>query len=77
MEYTAGTSVMLGIGPALQIYPWPDEGLSFDLRLGYGREDWAHTGLFVGGGAGFGFWIGDEWSLGPTASLLYFRGSGG
>jgi outer membrane autotransporter protein len=62
-------------------YPDPLAGLNVHAFIGYGRlsltidgqdQDIGDlTGVVLGAGAGYDFWVGKQWSLGPAARLTY------
>jgi hypothetical protein len=87
---TNGTSI--GVGGILffaNYYPDPRSGLNLQASLGLGGfnqnvddegPDYPDiSGMLVGLGAGYDFWVGDEWSIGPTFVLTYgsMRGDDG
>ncbi len=62
-------------------YPNPKEGLNFQALVGYGQLSLTIDnesqnigdigGLVLGAGLGYDFWVGKQWSIGPSARLLY------
>lgn len=70
------------LGPFLDWYPNPKNGLHFQLALGLasmsagfpgtgpGKADYAAFGGGVVLGAGYEWWIGDEWSVGALARVM-------
>jgi len=71
---------LLGIGPYVDFYPNPAEGLHFQGMVGWGALEASRngnaggsdpTGLIMQIGAGYDFWVGDEWSIGPMARFAY------
>jgi len=71
---------MIGIGPFVDVYPDPAGGLHFLGFFGWGGLETSYqgdaggsdpTGLVVVLGAGYDFWIADEWSVGPLARFTY------
>jgi outer membrane autotransporter protein len=66
-------------------YPQPTGGLNLHGSVGYGSasvtvdgttRDAGTSGIVLGVGAGYDFWIGKEWSLGPQFRLTYAHLSG-
>jgi hypothetical protein len=63
------------------IYPDPQAGLNLQVVLGYGGLSLTVDGesqpigdidgLVLGAGIGYDFWVGKQWSIGPSARLLY------
>lgn len=76
-----GTLLVLGVGAFADYYFDPHSGGHVQLLLGFAAADFVRasgssggsdpTGLMVGLGGGYDFWIGDEWSIGPFARILY------
>jgi outer membrane autotransporter protein len=71
---------LVGIGPYVDFYPNPAEGLHFQGMVGWGALERTingnsggndPTGLIMQIGAGYDFWVGDEWSIGPLARFAY------
>jgi hypothetical protein len=71
---------LIGIGPYVDFYPNPAEGLHFQGMVGWGGLETSvngnvggsdPTGLIMQIGAGYDFWVGDEWSIGPMARFAY------
>jgi hypothetical protein len=71
---------MIGIGPFVDVYPDPKSGLHFLGFAGWGGLEASvngnvggsdPTGLVAILGAGYDFWIADQWSVGPLARLTY------
>lgn len=61
-------------------YPQPSNGFYVHGSVGYGAasvtvddvtRDTNTSGIVLGVGAGYDFWIADEWSLGPQLRLTY------
>lgn len=73
------------IGPFLQYYFDPKSGFYLQGFVGYveaktryeiGGTDYQSedtTGIGFGFGLGYDFWVGDQWSIGPEARLLYAK----
>jgi hypothetical protein len=67
------------IGPYVNFYPDATQGLYFLGMVGYGAESYTQnggSGQSPGGpafalGAGYDFWVGDEWSLGVLGRFTY------
>jgi hypothetical protein len=77
---TGSTSLsLLTIGPYVNYYLDPAEGLYFLGMIGYGAESYTQNGASgnsPGGpafalGAGYDFWVSDEWSLGVLGRFTY------
>lgn len=77
-----GTMLFVGIPFFVTYYLLgPAEGLFVQGMLGGGAVDFVSTegqsggndptGLIVGLGVGYDFWIGNEWSVGPMARLVH------
>jgi hypothetical protein len=71
---------LIGIGPYVDFYPDPTEGLHFQGMVGWGVLDAsvdgasggsAATGVIMQLGVGYDFWVGDQWSIGPLARFAY------
>jgi hypothetical protein len=71
---------LIGIGPFVDVYPDPTSGLHFLGFFGWGGLEASvegnvggsdPTGLVAVIGAGYDFWIADEWSVGPLARFTY------
>lgn len=66
------------MGPFVQYYPDPSSGLNLRLVLGYALamatdddlDDAAH-GFGFSASVGYGWWIGEEWSLGVAGRFTY------
>lgn len=82
IEGTAdGDLLFAGVGLFADYYLDPHKGLHFQGMIGFSAADFVAsngtsggndpTGTFFGIGAGYDFWIGDEWSIGPFARVLY------
>ncbi|MEZ4220962.1 MAG: autotransporter domain-containing protein [Polyangiaceae bacterium] len=82
VETTAdGTMLLAGLSLFGQYYFDPAEGFFLQGQLGYAVLDFVNsngssggndpTGFLVGVGAGYDFWIGEQWSVGPVARFLY------
>ncbi len=74
------TLTLIGIGLFADIYPNPHEGLHFQPFFGWGGLDASYqgndggsdpTGMVLGIGAGYDFWVGNEWSIGPMFRFAY------
>ncbi|HMR10312.1 MAG TPA: autotransporter domain-containing protein [Polyangiaceae bacterium] len=76
-----GTLIMAATALFANYYLDPTEGLFFQGLLGFAVVDFVTaggqsgsndpTGFLLGAGAGYDFWIGDEWSVGPLARVIY------
>lgn len=76
-----GTLIFSGIAAFADYYFDPHGGGHAMLLLGFAAADSVSsegssggndpTGPMVGIGGGYDFWIGDEWSVGPVARVLY------
>lgn len=67
-------------------YPEPTSGLYLHGAVGYASasltiedttRDVGTSGIVLGVGAGYDFWVGKEWSLGPQFRLTYAHLAGG
>jgi hypothetical protein len=79
----SGTARLSTVGLFATFYPNPEQGLYFDVLLGYAEGDYeltvgsvtvtseTSTGYALGAGIGYDFWVGDQWSLGPAFRLHY------
>lgn len=65
-----------------QYYPDPRGGLYLHGSLGYGsasvtvngeKHDTDESGVALGLGVGYGFWVGEEWSIGPQFRFTFAR----
>lgn len=74
------TLYLIGIGAFVDVYPDPTDGLHFLGFLGWGGLEASvdgdvggsdPTGMVLTLGAGYDFWIGDEWSVGPLGRFTY------
>ena len=79
-EATDVTLYVFGIGPFISFYPNPHEGLHFDALVGFGGLQASYqdevssnnpSGLLLSVAAGYEFWVGDEWSIGPEFRFGY------
>ena len=84
-EYSAGAvpgAILLSmLGPFIDFYPKPDLGFHLEASLGlarvvvgdgHGKLDAVDTtGLGLMAGAGYEWWIGDQWSIGPLLRVQY------
>src|SRR5262249_44784112 len=79
---TAKTSAAGLVGPFIDVYPNPKQGFHFQAAIGFtsvtpGKSNTIITHDVTGGGfgamAGLGIegWIGDEWSMGVLARVMY------
>lgn len=76
-----GTLIFAGIGAFVSYYLDPQQGFHLQGRFGFAALDFITddgrsggndpTGIMLGLGAGYDFWIGSEWSVGPFARVLY------
>jgi hypothetical protein len=71
---------VFGIGPFVDFYPNPNDGLHFQGMLGFGALETSSegnasgsdpTGLLLSLGGGYEWWVGREWSIGAMARLVY------
>lgn len=71
---------LVSIGPFVEFYPDPNDGLHFRAMVGWGALERSAegnaggsdpTGLVLSAGGGYDFWVGDEWSIGPMAKFTY------
>lgn len=72
---------IVGIGPFVDFYPDPTGGLHFQVLPGWGGLESASssgnvggsdpTGLVLSLGAGYEWWLGDQWSAGVMGRLIY------
>jgi outer membrane autotransporter protein len=82
-EASDTTFSVSGIGPFLQYYFDPKSGFYLQGFIGYVSAQTRYeiagdeyesedtTGAGFGFGLGYDFWVGDQWSIGPEARLLY------
>ncbi|HEY5955861.1 MAG TPA: hypothetical protein VIV60_04880 [Polyangiaceae bacterium] len=81
-DVSSGVSSMylVGIGPFVDVYPDPNDGLHFMGFVGWGGLESSRngnvggsdpTGLVTMLGGGYEFWVADQWSIGPLARLTY------
>jgi hypothetical protein len=76
-----GTMLFAGIAAFGNYYFDPSSGGHLQLMLGFAAADFVSdsgnsggndpSGVMVGLGGGYDFWIGDEWSVGPFARVVY------
>jgi hypothetical protein len=76
-----GTLYVSGVGVFGDFYPDPHGGLNIQALVGYSAVSFTDdngnssnndpTGLLLGAGVGYDFWVADEWSIGPIARVLY------
>jgi opacity protein-like surface antigen len=76
-----GTLIMAATALFANYYLDPTQGLFFQGLAGFAVVDFVTaggqssgddpTGFVFGAGAGYDFWIGDEWSVGPLARVVY------
>lgn len=76
-----GSLLFAGAAAFGSYYLDPREGLHLQGLAGFAGLDFVSasgassgndpTGIFFGFGAGYDFWIADEWSVGPFARILY------
>ena len=71
---------LIGIGPFVDFYPNPAQGLHFQGMIGWGGLETSFqgnvggsdpTGLVVSLAGGYDFWVADEWSIGVMARFGY------
>lgn len=71
---------LVQLGLFVQVYPDPEAGLFFRGALGAAGDSMRYeldldplepSGLGLTAAAGWGFWVGDEWSIGPELHLVY------
>jgi len=77
----SGASLGLGnFGPYIDYYPNPRGGFhvigtlafaNLNVSNGNGTQQNVASGGAIGAGAGYDFWVADEWSLGVLARLTY------
>ncbi len=84
-EYDVDNDVKLTtamLGGFVVYYPDPRSGFNLHALIGYGATSFSNDdnvselspeGLAVGGGLGYDFWVGDQWSLGPDFRVSYFN----
>lgn len=74
------TLYLIGIGAFVDVYPDPTQGLHFLGFVGWGGLEMAvngnaggsdPTGMLLTLGAGYDFWLANEWSVGPLARFTY------
>lgn len=89
-SYEYKISQAAGVGPSFAFYPDPEGGLHFsggpsvvgiivgqgDPTLGARARGHTVLGWGFNLGAGYDWWVGEEWSLGLQARLDYTHGSG-
>jgi hypothetical protein len=76
-----GTLLVIGAVFFVNYYFDPSEGLHLQGSIGYGAMDFVSdegrsgsndpTGPLFSLGLGYDFWVGDQWSIGPFARVLY------
>ncbi|MBK7578974.1 MAG: autotransporter domain-containing protein [Myxococcales bacterium] len=76
-----GTLLFAGVGLFGDFYLNPKEGLHFLGMVGFGTVDFVNNNGNSGGndpsgtmlaiGAGYDFWVANEWSIGPFGRILY------
>ncbi len=77
----SGTMLFVGAAAFANYYFDPTQGAYLQGMLGFATVDFVSSGGTSGGndpsgpmfgfGGGYDFWIGDQWSIGPTARLVY------
>jgi outer membrane autotransporter protein len=79
----SGSARLSTVGLFATFYPNPEQGLYFDVLLGYAEGDYefeiagytqtsdTSTGYAIGAGVGYDFWVGEQWSLGPAFRIHY------
>lgn len=74
------TQFLIGIGPFVDYYPDPADGLHFFGFVGLGGLETSvagsvrandPTGPLIAAGGGYDFWVADEWSIGALARFSY------
>ena len=74
--------VLVLVGPFLQYYPFPSEGLNLGLAVGFatlsaqnkdGNTEGQDNGFGASLSIGQDFWVGKEWSLGIAGRFSYAR----
>lgn len=74
------TLTLIGVGVFADIYPDPHKGLHFQPFLGWGGLESSSkgnsggsdpTGLVMAVGAGYDFFVSDNWSIGPMFRFAY------
>jgi hypothetical protein len=79
---TAGSvkQYLIGLGPFVEFYPNPAEGLHFHAMFGFGGLETSvngnaggsdPTGFLVALGGGYDWWVGNEWSIGVLGRIAY------
>jgi outer membrane autotransporter protein len=78
---TDGTMLLAGAALFGQYYFDPTQGFHAQALLGYAALDFVSpngasggndpSGVMLGIGAGYDFWVADEWSIGPFARLVF------
>ena len=76
-----GNLILAGLGVFANYYFDPTQGGHLQAILGFAAVDFVSssgtsggndpTGVMLGFGGGYDFWIGGEWSIGPFARVLY------
>jgi len=79
----SGSAQLSTVGLFATFYPNPEQGLYFDVLLGYAEGEYeitysgitatseTSTGYAIGAGVGYDFWVGEQWSLGPNLRIHY------
>ncbi len=78
-DLTDVTMTLIGIGVFADIYPDVHGGFHIQPFLGWGGLDFSYqgysgnspTGTVLALGAGYDWWVGDEWSIGVMGRLAY------
>ncbi len=84
-----GAALVSTVGPFIDWYPNPAGGFHFQVSIGwailsagkgsktptYPARDQSGNGFALLGGAGYEWWIADQWSLGVIARVQYASGS--
>lgn len=75
-----GSMLFAGVGVFANYYFDPAQGFYVQPLVGFATEQVVNpdgtagdspSGTMFGIGAGYDFWVGDEWSIGPTGRLIY------
>ena len=76
-----GTMLFVGLGAFVNWYFDPEAGGHIQFLGGFGALDYVSdagqsggndpTGMFLGFGGGYDFWVSSNWSIGPFGRILY------
>lgn len=79
-EDSRDTVSLVQLGLFVQVYPDPASGLFFRGAVGAAGDSMRYeldldplepSGFGLSAAAGWGFWVGDEWSMGPELHIVY------